>query len=262
MGKSVSEKGMSDELVKVLQDFQSRNIVCPLPIPWNKMYKMIPSVAGKRLEYPLILGGWGSSDIEKFQRFKYHLEVAEKRGVLKDVTTFLKTLSIEDWLIRSRPLSNVGYWDMYEKDSKENDKHIKNAAFLVTKINKSDISEPVQEDINRFLAKYNHQFPNEDSKLNEIYCLLYVTLCFLNDKFIGHLCCYWVSYEDQNLEDKSYLKNTNLSLEHFVSDHTETYFALGKINELFQQNMELEDCGSDDPDTFIDKIIEEIQKPQ
>ncbi len=91
---------MSDSLNKFFADLERRKIVCPFPIPWGALFRVIektktlkmhliekgPEV---RLHNLLILGGWGASDKDKWHRFKYHLTEAYELGILYLAEEFL-----------------------------------------------------------------------------------------------------------------------------------------------------------------------------
>ena len=63
----------SQELLELLNRIDARSIVCPMPVAWDKIFRLIK--AAKLLEQhpiekgpevmllnPLILGGWGASE--------------------------------------------------------------------------------------------------------------------------------------------------------------------------------------------------------
>ena len=65
---------MSREYAELVDSFEAKKIVCPLPIPWNKLViflkstkqlKMYPVERGPSVHVvnPLILAGWGAADI-------------------------------------------------------------------------------------------------------------------------------------------------------------------------------------------------------
>ena len=87
---------MKNKKLKDLLDYVSKGKICPEPIKWSEMYNMLPDK--NKVPLPLILAGWwGTSDIEKIFRFKEHIEIASKQGVLDEVDTFLRNLETEDW---------------------------------------------------------------------------------------------------------------------------------------------------------------------
>ena len=68
---------MNRDLEEIKRDLEQRFIVCPIPIPWSRIHKILCKYNKKniKIEIPLILGGWGSSDKKKNERFIYHLSV-------------------------------------------------------------------------------------------------------------------------------------------------------------------------------------------
>lgn len=77
--------------------------ICPLPMPWNKLWERLPdrtqtdSVWNPRP--PLILGAWWpSSAQEKQERLQEHLEWAAERGKIDWVDRYVRRLPRKDWL--------------------------------------------------------------------------------------------------------------------------------------------------------------------
>lgn len=108
---------MSDSLQELIADLAYRGVVCPLPMPWEKLCNLIR--AGKimaahpiekgpetQLKNPLILAGWGASNIAKWERFQYHLEEAEKLGLLPAIRAFLDKLESHDFLTEEAACSD------------------------------------------------------------------------------------------------------------------------------------------------------------
>jgi hypothetical protein len=88
-----------EELVKYVQ---SNGRVCPQPIQWDKLWKMLPG--RKRVDngwnppVPLILGGWwDSSDTSKRARLLEHIQYAADNGALDKVDKFLRMLPEDQW---------------------------------------------------------------------------------------------------------------------------------------------------------------------
>jgi hypothetical protein len=86
----------------------SNNRVCPLPIPWNDLWELLP--AKKRMgggwepAAPLILAAWAhTSSEQKRARLHEHLLWAEQHDALIAVGKFLGELDEDQWL-------HVGEW--------------------------------------------------------------------------------------------------------------------------------------------------------
>jgi hypothetical protein len=82
--------------------------VCPLPIPWDKLWNMLPDRhregAGWEPPLPLILGAWAhSSTQDKRKLLQEHLQWAEQHGVLGEVDRFVHSLPEDQWL-------HIGEW--------------------------------------------------------------------------------------------------------------------------------------------------------
>ena len=114
---------MSREYAELVDSFEAKKIVCPLPIPWNKLViflkstkqlKMYPVERGPSVHVvnPLILAGWGASDLAKWKRFKLHLKEADNMGVLCLAEEFLDKLESKDFLWSEGSLSDVSAWDI------------------------------------------------------------------------------------------------------------------------------------------------------
>lgn len=93
---------MSDSLEELFAYCRANRRVCPVPMKWNDLYRMLPNArqegAGWKPALPLILGaGWHASDEEKQQRLAEHLAWASDHGALEKVTAFLRGLSEEEW---------------------------------------------------------------------------------------------------------------------------------------------------------------------
>ena len=76
--------------------------VCPMPSQWNRLWELLPerrrSGVGWQPPLPLILAAWEhSSDLQKMLRLAEHIEWAETRGALDQVSDFLRTLPEEEW---------------------------------------------------------------------------------------------------------------------------------------------------------------------
>ena len=117
---------MSESLRALISELEIRGVVCPLPIPWEKLCQLIRAakkmqahpkvnVPETRLKNPLILGGWGASDLDKWERFQYHLEEAEKLGILSLVKAFLDKLEPAEFLMTRGDYSDESVWDIDAK---------------------------------------------------------------------------------------------------------------------------------------------------
>ena len=103
-------------------DLEGHQIVCPLPIPWNEWVKALKAIGRLQcnplerkyhpVPNPLILAGWGASDLDKHERFMHHLKLAQKFNVFDMTIDFLNRLSLKDFLVREMPFSDVSLWDV------------------------------------------------------------------------------------------------------------------------------------------------------
>ena len=100
---------MLDEFIKFIEE---KHIICPLPIIWNDMYKlMVREIHTKESDWvvdtiykkygtppPLVLNGWNfSTDDEKKERFIEHLNIANKNSKLGLIKSFLMKVKPEDF---------------------------------------------------------------------------------------------------------------------------------------------------------------------
>ena len=117
---------MSEPLRTLISELETRGVVCPLPIPWEKLCQLIRAakkmqahpkvnVPETRVKNPLILAGWGASDLDKWERFQYHLEEAEKLGILSLVKAFLDKLEPAEFLMTRGDYSDESVWDIDAK---------------------------------------------------------------------------------------------------------------------------------------------------
>jgi len=114
-----------DSLQNLISDLEGKGIVCPLPIPWSKLFDVIKTAKqlkvyslekpSPRLLNPLILAGWGASDKAKWERFTYHLKEADELGILHLVEEFLAKLEPREFLVSSTELSDVSVWDVQKE---------------------------------------------------------------------------------------------------------------------------------------------------
>ncbi|MBI4642782.1 MAG: hypothetical protein HY790_01000 [Deltaproteobacteria bacterium] len=69
---------MNTRLKELIEYCSQDKRVCPQPIPWNRLWEMLPNKERKGIGWnpplPLILGAWWeTSDVQKAARFKEHL---------------------------------------------------------------------------------------------------------------------------------------------------------------------------------------------
>ena len=99
-----------------------------------------------RLHNPLILGGWGASDRDKWHRFKYHLREADELGVLNLAEEFLSGLRPKDFLFYRDAMSEKSAWDVEKELKDEVDKVlIKALPFVQTAL---DLNVPQRQQYN------------------------------------------------------------------------------------------------------------------
>lgn len=84
----------------LLQFAKDESRVCPMPIPWDTLWKMLPGCpkyAGQSEPHaPLILAGWKySSDADKAERLAYHIRWAHEHGALAAVNPYPRSLSVD-----------------------------------------------------------------------------------------------------------------------------------------------------------------------
>jgi type III restriction enzyme len=88
-------------LDRLLADMEADGRICPKPDFWNRLWEMLPR---KRVgtswlpDPPLILAAWSeSSNEQKRDRFKYHLEWTWVHGATDPVIALLTSMKSEDW---------------------------------------------------------------------------------------------------------------------------------------------------------------------
>jgi hypothetical protein len=95
---------MSNKMNELLLFVKSDKRVCPQPQKWNELWKLLPdrkqiSTGGWKPPLPLILAAWWhTNDSEKRNRLNEHIQYANEKGVVKEVSNFLHSLSPDDWL--------------------------------------------------------------------------------------------------------------------------------------------------------------------
>lgn len=89
-------------LESLLAYCQDSSRVCPMPMRWNELYKLLPNQKRKGLGWepslPLILAAWHDTpNIMKMLRLKEHIEWANTHGALEEVDAFLRGLPEDEW---------------------------------------------------------------------------------------------------------------------------------------------------------------------
>ena len=87
---------------QAMADISAGRRVCPLPVHWNELWKMLPNRkqvdAGWIPPLPLILAAWHeTTNGSKRERLRDHLQWAYEHGVFDAVTAFLSGLKPVDW---------------------------------------------------------------------------------------------------------------------------------------------------------------------
>jgi hypothetical protein len=81
-----------------MEDLLINHRICPQPQYWNHIWKIISSATNEKVSVPLILAAWWTtSDNEKCDRFKYHLDVAERLNIIDEVKNYLSSINEIDW---------------------------------------------------------------------------------------------------------------------------------------------------------------------
>ncbi len=108
----------NDSLEDLIRYSKSNNRIVPCPPKWNEIYEMLPNRkrvgAGWDPPIPLILGGWWySTEHEKQQRFFQHLRYAEKNGIIKEVSGFIRSLTEDEWCHSGNAGCNIDLLNNY-----------------------------------------------------------------------------------------------------------------------------------------------------
>lgn len=148
---------MNKDIEKIKSDFKKKFIVCPLQNHWSEIHDILKknNKQNIKIDNPLILGGWGSSDKLKFERFIYHLSIAQELGVLSIILNYIHTLDYDEFLYSDelksgKPLDEKGYWDILNKDLEEVNQTISPALNILEKIqhiNKEITGEDILYDL-------------------------------------------------------------------------------------------------------------------
>lgn len=67
--------------------------VCPMPGPWDKLWRLL----GRRSAPPLILAAWGVPWLFKVARLQEQIRYADEHGMLGCVDRYLRSLPPEAW---------------------------------------------------------------------------------------------------------------------------------------------------------------------
>jgi len=96
---------MSDVVVNVeatLVLAQQNGRVCPRPIHWVKLYRMLPgrydTPLGPEPPPPLLESGPNAPALLKTLRLKAHIRWAAAHGALREIHAFLAALREQDWI--------------------------------------------------------------------------------------------------------------------------------------------------------------------
>lgn len=104
MKRRDAKKSDLDHLLKMAT---SNRRVCPLRIPWEKLWTMLPEkgrVGGtwQPCPPPILGDWWTTTNKEKKDRFLSHLRHAHAKGATEAVGRFLSALREEEWLHEKR----------------------------------------------------------------------------------------------------------------------------------------------------------------
>ena len=90
---------MDKTLSDLLEYCKSNHRVCPQPMFWNDLWKLLPrNDEGQAPSTPLILAAWWDTPaFLKQLRFLEHIQWAHDNGVLEKVDRYLRSLSEDQW---------------------------------------------------------------------------------------------------------------------------------------------------------------------
>ena len=93
---------MNETVTSVIAYCREKDRVCPNPLLWNKLWKLLPERrqigAGWQPALPLILSAWHyTSNLEKMLRLTEHIEWSEKHGNLQEFAAFIRKLDESEW---------------------------------------------------------------------------------------------------------------------------------------------------------------------
>lgn len=92
----------ADAKAELIAYCRANDRVCPTPMKWNDLYKLLPDTRrignGWEPALPLILGAWHeASDSAKQLRLEEHVAWANDQGAIEVVDGFLRGLDESDW---------------------------------------------------------------------------------------------------------------------------------------------------------------------
>jgi hypothetical protein len=93
---------MSETVESLVAYCRENDRVCPLPVPWNRLWEMLPGRSRVGASWqpppPLILAAWHDTPaMNKMLRLAEHIDWAAEHESLDSVGTFLRELSEDDW---------------------------------------------------------------------------------------------------------------------------------------------------------------------
>lgn len=161
---------MNKEIENIKSDLRQRFIVCPMPIYWVELHKILVKNNTKniKIEHPLILGSWGSSDKDKSERFLYHLTIAQDLNILPLITNYLESLSEESFLYSDElksgnSIAEKGYWDFVSEDREIYEKAIFPAFEILEKIQSINKNISDEDKLYDLFLKNGFDFYNEQT---------------------------------------------------------------------------------------------------
>ena len=102
-----------DLVEELISYVSSKNRICPNPVEWDAVSKIIGAAKPGHKCTPLILAGWAfSSDVQKRDRLIQQIKFSQSLGedVFERFAQSLYNLKKEDWYCGSEPLS-TWQWD-------------------------------------------------------------------------------------------------------------------------------------------------------
>jgi hypothetical protein len=90
-----------ESIEKLVAYCRENNRVCPMPDPWDRLWKMLRSRnrvgEGWQPPQPLILAAWYSPVLAKMRRLEEHIEWAADHKALEMAGKFLRELPEDEW---------------------------------------------------------------------------------------------------------------------------------------------------------------------
>ena len=86
----------------LLEYVSSAGRVCPQPPTWNALWQLLRDRTPREIHRdpspPLILAAWwGTSDQQKRERLRHHIEWAEQHDLIDEADQFLRGLDENQW---------------------------------------------------------------------------------------------------------------------------------------------------------------------